>query len=749
METEHTNRQAVGGRAEAAMQGSDTRQDTQVQAAASLNAPAARIPASASASGPAPGTRRALNVLGSTVRFLADPAALVFGVIAGGLACLSCVVDGLAQFEGSSAPYLRTVAVERGVVFGIAAYLVALVIFRWADWTKRRGSGTRSTGISGGTSSDSVSSFRGGSFSDSGSRLSRFTAHVFGRMQPVTFGAAAKKYLLIFWTAIAVSWIPWLMVYWPGALRDDTLAQYFQSQGYHGYYTRHPLMGTFIFGLFWRIGQAMGNVFYGLMVYTIIQTAFLSLACALVLCYMRKRGVPAAVLWLTMVFFTTGYVVAGVVPTMSKDSLWAIVMAPLALIFIEACLTRGQVLRRWPVLVSFMILAAFFLAIKRTGIEILAVSGIFLIAAVLAPGCRVKAAGSGKQAGAISTAPDSAQAKPGYTAAAAGALRPRRPRRAIIQVLCALVIPMAAVLGIWDPVSVKLAGAAQWPPLELYGFFSQPIARVGRYNPAGLADSDRREINTYMKLSDAVEFYNPSREDETMYTIKYKIVSQHRADFIKLWLRIGLKDKRNFKEYAKAYAFVWQPWFSTQKPFVYPSSSAYLFDEAYMAQWGREVHDPRLAERALAPLRDGDRGASDAKREWQLCAAKYFKNRAESSDEARARLLECQAQGSRCAVPLEKQPEALSDRVLQQIDIFFSSMGLYVTLIPLAAGLYLLTRRRWLALAAWVFLLMFVLQLIASPAALYWYPVPLYFVLPAFAGLIFDKSGRQQKAGTR
>ena len=292
---------------------------------------------------------------------------------------------------------------------------------------------------------------------------------------------------------------------------------------------------------------------------------------------------------------------------------------------------------------------------------------------------------------------------------------------------------------------MKLAGAAQWPPLELYGFFSQPIARVGRYNPAGLADSDRREINTYMKLSDAVEFYNPSREDETMYTIKYKIVSQHRADFIKLWLRIGLKDKRNFKEYAKAYAFVWQPWFSTQKPFVYPSSSAYLFDEAYMAQWGREVHDPQLAERALAPLRDGDRGASDAKREWQLCAAKYFKNRAESSDEVRARLLECQAQGSRCDVPLEKQPEALSDRVLQQVDIFFSSMGLYVTLIPLAAGLYLLTRRRWLALAAWVFLLMFVLQLIASPAALYWYPVPLYFVLPAFAGLIFDKNGRQRK----
>mgnify|MGYP000891732776 CR=1 FL=1 len=36
METEHTSRQAVGGRAEAAMQGSDTRQDTQVQAAMPL-----------------------------------------------------------------------------------------------------------------------------------------------------------------------------------------------------------------------------------------------------------------------------------------------------------------------------------------------------------------------------------------------------------------------------------------------------------------------------------------------------------------------------------------------------------------------------------------------------------------------------------------------------------------------------------------------------------------------------------------
>ena len=43
METEHTNRQDRRGRAEAAMQGSDTSQDTQVQAAGA--APAARVPA--------------------------------------------------------------------------------------------------------------------------------------------------------------------------------------------------------------------------------------------------------------------------------------------------------------------------------------------------------------------------------------------------------------------------------------------------------------------------------------------------------------------------------------------------------------------------------------------------------------------------------------------------------------------------------------------------------------------------------
>lgn len=75
---------------------------------------------------------------------------------------------------------------------------------------------------------------------------------------------------------IAIAWLPWLILTWPGSMRDDTLAQYLQSSGLHHYYTQHPLFDTLTFALFWHIGSALGSPLIGQALYAVTQAVLLA-----------------------------------------------------------------------------------------------------------------------------------------------------------------------------------------------------------------------------------------------------------------------------------------------------------------------------------------------------------------------------------------------------------------------------------------------------------------------------------------
>ncbi|BAR06184.1 Uncharacterised protein [Scardovia inopinata] len=677
--------------------------------------------------------------------------------------------------------YLRRTGLQAGIV----AFVLTMVVLLWAGRVSRpfrpRNPGSTSN-------TDRLSNR---------SRSSKLS-FIFGPSSPMTFGRAFRRYGWIFWLSILISWVPVLMTAWPGALRDDTLAQFFQSQNVRGYYTRHPLMGTFIFGLFWKAGEALGNITLGLVFYIIVQAVALSLCSALVLSYMRKCGTPLFFIWLSLLYFAASYQTSAAVPTMSKDSLWAIVMTPFALIFIEACQTRGRILKRRPVLISFIILAFLVMTIKRTGQILVLASGFFLFLLVVF---------SGRQS----------------------AVRTTRGKILLAaRVLLAFLLPALVTAGIWNPLSIKAVQASSWEPVEFYGLFTQPLARLYKANPQSVSAGQRKEINRYMDLSIAAEAYNPSRMDETMYTSRRRVLSGKIVDFIKLWAKIGLSSRANSSQYLKAYLSVWRGWFSLQNDEGYPTESAYIFTPSYMQQWGREVEGPDKAFLSTAHLRAGiyrgmesrtfwasqvagglkeRRQAEERARKVEVCLAAgatswgtadqmsrggrnlteklvacrelvkdYREDVADSEkDQSRKRIRSCiQEQGNQMkarrdqeervdteyhlkrqpvkglsdatikvlcqAGPAEKLPRRLGP--LQVLDSLSRSMGITVTLIPLALGLFLLLRRRWAALASWSFAGLFLLQLYLSPASLIWYAIPLFFLLPAFGSLIFQPAQR-------
>ena len=451
------------------------------------------------------------------------------------------------------------------------------------------------------------------------------------------------------------------------------------------------------FGLFWRAGNALGSPLIGQALYALTQATLLAAGCALLLCYVRKIGSPRWLVGLGLAYLATGYVVVGATTTMGKDSLHTVFYLPLAVLFVEACLTRGAVLARRPVALAFVALLFATIVFKRTALVI-----------VLCAGCCLLAVCTPKHA----------------------------RRRAFVCLAAAIVLAQ----GVWVPLSAAVTHANQSPGREVWGLVTQPVVRLAHDEPDAIAKDQRQRLDAIMDLDRAAADINPHRTDETFRTLHENPgpTAAQRFAALRTWAQLGLAHPA---EYVKAYAGMTRGWWDPRVNFAYPTDSDYLFTPGYLRQWAsflpesawKGVSDgdadtvaaERLSaiERDLAPLM----GASD-RPQWQKKLLQAIhrwvrgdrrpsgqpSGRADSADRTAA------PTATRKGNPL-------------------TSMALYVTWIPLAIGLALVVRparrRCGPALAAYGLLLFTVLSLYASPEALFWYPIPVFFALPLFAVL--------------
>lgn len=499
--------------------------------------------------------------------------------------------------------------------------------------------------------------------------------------RPTTLSTSLRARFLPYLLTLAIAWLPWLILTWPGSMRDDTLAQYLQSSGLHNYYTQHPLFDTLTFGLFWHIGSALGSPLIGQALYTVTQAVLLAAGCALLLCYIRKIGSPRWLIGLGLVYLATNYVVVGAITTMGKDSLHAVFYLPLAVLFVEACLTRGSVLARRPVAFAFVILLFATIVSKRTAIIIVLCAGCCLLAVCTPKGAR---------------------------------------RRAFACLAVAIVVAQ----GVWTPLSAAATHANRSPGREVWGLVTQPVARLAHDDPSAIDKVQRRRLNAIMDLDWAAAGINPHRTDETFRTLREhpRPTTAQQLAALQVWAQLGLAHPT---EYATAYAGVTRGWWDPRVNFAYPTDSDYLFTPSYLRQWASF-----LTEGAWKHTSDGDADTVAAER---LAAIEH--------DLAPLRGTSDKPQWQKNILRAIHRWARSDGRVGVRKGNLLTSMALYVTWIPLAAGLALVVRparRRYgPALAAYGLLAFTVLSLYASPVALFWYPIPVFLTLPLFVVLPF------------
>lgn len=196
------------------------------------------------------------------------------------------------------------------------------------------------------------------------------------RPADTSFSQALRRRFLRYWGFILLAWLPTIAIHLPGTITWDTLWQSTMSDGWATMSAHHPPLDTWLYGLFWSLGDLFGNRQVGLFAHTVFQVLLTAASLSFALCYLRRLGVPRGV----RAFAGGAVCLLPIFPLaaecMTKDYLFSAFYVPWLVIFTEALRTRGRVLGRPRVLVAYVMLVAMLALTKKTGVYVCGLSAL-------------------------------------------------------------------------------------------------------------------------------------------------------------------------------------------------------------------------------------------------------------------------------------------------------------------------------------------------------------------------------------
>lgn len=311
-----------------------------------------------------------------------------------------------------------------------------------------------------------------------------------------------------------LSWTLWITLHYPGAMRDDTLAQLFQYFEYAPYWTQRPVFDTLIFGSFIRLGIVLGDQWFGLYIFLLAQALVTAATFTYILLYLRKHGTPRWLVIGSLIFYMFARVIYAPLNTMSKDAINGWSFALTCLYMVEIIRTRGSWLEKPKHIIAFIAVAFFCIASKRTM--------MYLIVPFMLLTGLVILLGQGKKKAALTIA--------------------------------AGIIPAALVLGVLNPAINKQLQPIQSKTHEMYSIPVQQIVRTYKDHPDALTKEDVHELSQCFDIESAVNVYKPHRSDEVNGCW---ILEASKKPFYKTWIRLASKYPISYLEAFESLSGAW------------------------------------------------------------------------------------------------------------------------------------------------------------------------------------------------
>lgn len=314
-----------------------------------------------------------------------------------------------------------------------------------------------------------------------------------------------NRIFLLSWLVLFFGWIPCFLAFYPGLYCYDMIWQWsmFESGVYS---THHPLIHTLFAGGLMRLGKEIGGSWEaGLALHSLVQMAILSGCMAFALRYLAKIRAPR-VLFLVCGAF---YLLFPFFPVSAVSTTKDVIFGGLMLVVL-VCLwemAAGRALYQGWRLAAF-IAAAVLMGLFRNN----AVYGLAFLAACL------------------------------FCAAAAGRLKKRPHPFAWRMGLLLAVVIVGIQGGFWG--LEKGLQAQKGSIAEMCSLPMQQLARTYVYHQEEISDEDKELLFSYLPEENLLR-YKYYVSDPVKAGFNQDYFAEHTGDFVRLWLKLGLRHRRN------------------------------------------------------------------------------------------------------------------------------------------------------------------------------------------------------------
>lgn len=322
-------------------------------------------------------------------------------------------------------------------------------------------------------------------------------------------GAAAplsSRTRLLFFAGLLLCWLPWFLYNYPGVMTPDSISQFSQATGLIPYSSHHSLVHTLLFQLFYRLGFGLTHsVNAGIACYIVFQMLVLAAVETFCLDLFARLGIRRLLLVIWFLFW-------GLIPynaiyavTMWKDVLFSAFLLLYAILLF--CLLR---LEDWKLSAHWRLFLCLFLSgwltcmLRSNGLYVF----LFLLPFVLA------------------------------------VFRRRIKAMALLQ-LSILLLAFLVKGPVFDHFQVAKPHFTESLSIPL-----QQVARVVTEGRSLTADQEAL-IDQVVDASLIPEYYDPVLSDPIKALVIYNnadYLSDHKADFFRLWLDLGLTYPRDYIE---------------------------------------------------------------------------------------------------------------------------------------------------------------------------------------------------------
>lgn len=369
------------------------------------------------------------------------------------------------------------------------------------------------------------------------------------------FGTHLRERLLRYFLLVFAAWLPVLFVHFPGTLTYDNYVQMMVSNGLTVAFSAHnPPFDTWLYGLFWSLGDALGHRSWGLAAYALCQTAFTAFGMAATLCWLRCLRVPRplrAVLGAGLCLLPLFPLAA---ECMTKDFTFAAVFLPWCLMAAECLRSRGRLFDDRRMIVLYFVLTLVMMMAKKTGVYVAVPSAFVVFAALWRSDARRVAS---RARGLCGARPHEA----GFVRDGA-LVCDRASRSGGVRFLITTLAAAFVYLVLFETLFYSAFGIVEGSDREMYSIPMQQTARCALEHPGDVTASEDAAIaavfgEDWQTVLPSV--YNPVISDPVKALYAPYATTNETLTYFGAWASLGLRHPVTYLEsfFANTYECVW------------------------------------------------------------------------------------------------------------------------------------------------------------------------------------------------